>query len=220
MMEEGGLGGQRRRLGTRRGWRAAVGLWRLSCALRSSSSIRHMPLTNASRGRLPTPAGSHSLLHATTRLNSFTLDSDEQNVPDIPELRPLQSRRLPHHRNHPSVQSLVRPHLLIDSLYRLHRRGRRAILLGVRDQVHRQPAPPRCLSRLAPRGRRRVRTGPLALREHVPHKHGLVAAACRRRSGRRARELARDGPRLQRLHGPHARDGCSRSRGADDGRAI
>ncbi|KAL7283696.1 LOW QUALITY PROTEIN: hypothetical protein ACG7TL_003132 [Trametes sanguinea] len=43
------------------------------CALRSSSSIRHIPLTNASLSSEPVPAGSHSILH--NHRFPFNLDS-------------------------------------------------------------------------------------------------------------------------------------------------
>jgi len=39
----------------------AATVWRLSCALRSSSSMRHMPFTKLSRSSVPTPEGSQSL---------------------------------------------------------------------------------------------------------------------------------------------------------------
>lgn len=52
----------RSRDGSPRAGRVAEGVRAANWALRSSSSIRHMPLTKPSRSRLPMPDGSHSFL--------------------------------------------------------------------------------------------------------------------------------------------------------------
>jgi len=63
----------RKRVARPRGGRTAEGLREVNWAFRSSSSTRHMPLTNASRSRLPVPSGSHSF-HISRSLPRSSLE--------------------------------------------------------------------------------------------------------------------------------------------------
>ena len=125
---------QRSRFAVRRGLRRDDGLVALSCAFRSSSSIRHMPLINASRFREPAREPSHSILKEYGSEPWFSPTGIEDS-PYIPQFCAVQLRRLPYARDRLPVQMLILSNLV-------HSPGFgwplvKRIVLGVRDEINR-----------------------------------------------------------------------------------
>lgn len=121
----------RRREARPRGGRTPEGLWAARRAFLSSSSIRHIPLANASRFKPPWPDGSHSFLEALVSKPDFVVASLLfGHLPDISKLGTFELGTLPYCRNNQPTQLLTRPNLLVHSLYTF-------IFLRVRYEVHR-----------------------------------------------------------------------------------
>jgi len=66
-----------------------------SSALRSSSSMRHMPWTNASRSRAPVSRGSHSFLHKGAHQGEISIVR-RQFSPDVPQFPTIETRSFPY----------------------------------------------------------------------------------------------------------------------------
>lgn len=122
----------RRREARPRGGRTAEGLWAARRTFLSSSSIRHIPLANASRFKPPWPDGSHSFLEALVSKPDFVAVASLffEHLPDISKFGTFELRALPYRRNNQPTQLLIRPNLLVHSLHSF-------IFLRIRYEVHR-----------------------------------------------------------------------------------